>query len=488
MAKRESGRGSIVKLSDGRYWVRGPLIGKSRPTIDYVASESEAIALLEHVCKGLNSRAREGCPTFLKFGEQVLDERELQGIRGSGKDRKRFAGHLATAGFANKNLDKIKPADISDWIRKMGMKLANDRRGKRRLSRHTIVRCLTLASQIFDQACPQNRNIIQSNPCAGMKVKSHEARTEEPWTFLDWEEQCAIRDCEAMPLADKLAILFAIGTGLRGGEQFNLLLQDLHCDEDEPEPRVVVRYGSANKGTKSKKIRTVPLFGVALEAARAWLQLLPKFCPNNYQGLVFPFPGGSRRGEGKPLGNGKFLPHPNGTHTLVGAVPKRVVTGGTHRYVDRFVTVLAMAGITRNVRWHDLRHTCASSLVSGMWGEPWTLQEVKDLLGHSSITVTERYAHLGETALKRAAKKVNSVGGSLVGNVKFKTFKSDEIANDINVAPPGRVELPTNALGKRNIVELLRVLSSENGSPNQLVTNLAETLASLLEQGDKLVP
>ena len=48
----------------------------------------------------------------------------------------------------------------------------------------------------------------------------------------------------------------------------------------------------------------------------------------------------------------------------------------------------------RRIKWHDLRHSCASSLVAGWWGEPWSLEQIKALLGHRSITTTERYAHL----------------------------------------------------------------------------------------------
>jgi Phage integrase family len=62
------------------------------------------------------------------------------------------------------------------------------------------------------------------------------------------------------------------------------------------------------------------------------------------------------------------------------------------------------AGIDRHVRWHDLRHTFASSLVAGVWGgDAWRLDEVRDLLGHSSVTVTEQYAHLAPSALAKSA-------------------------------------------------------------------------------------
>jgi len=52
------------------------------------------------------------------------------------------------------------------------------------------------------------------------------------------------------------------------------------------------------------------------------------------------------------------------------------------------------AGI-KNFRWHDLRHTFASRL--RMIGAP--LEDIADLLGHKSLTMTRRYAHLGPNKL-----------------------------------------------------------------------------------------
>jgi site-specific recombinase XerD len=49
----------------------------------------------------------------------------------------------------------------------------------------------------------------------------------------------------------------------------------------------------------------------------------------------------------------------------------------------------------KNFRWHDLRHTFASGL--RMKGAP--LEDIADLLGHKSLTMTRRYAHLGPNKL-----------------------------------------------------------------------------------------
>lgn len=51
------------------------------------------------------------------------------------------------------------------------------------------------------------------------------------------------------------------------------------------------------------------------------------------------------------------------------------------------------------VRIHDLRHTYASALVNAKC----SLYEVQMLLGHSTAKMTQRYAHLSNDALMKAA-------------------------------------------------------------------------------------
>lgn len=73
-------------------------------------------------------------------------------------------------------------------------------------------------------------------------------------------------------------------------------------------------------------------------------------------------------------------------------------TGGRVKYPDNaFRKATAKAGI-EDFCVHDLRHTFASWLVS----EGVELIKVRDLLGHSSIRMTERYAHLAPYRLHEA--------------------------------------------------------------------------------------
>jgi site-specific recombinase XerD len=64
---------------------------------------------------------------------------------------------------------------------------------------------------------------------------------------------------------------------------------------------------------------------------------------------------------------------------------------------------LKAAGVTRHIRFHDLRHTAASHLV--MAGVD--LRTVGAILGHKDPKVTQRYAHLAPEHLKEAMEKLD---------------------------------------------------------------------------------
>ena len=74
-----------------------------------------------------------------------------------------------------------------------------------------------------------------------------------------------------------------------------------------------------------------------------------------------------------------------------------------------FSRVLAAAGV-EHTRIHDLRHSFASLAVnSGA-----TLYEVQGMLGHSSSQMTQRYAHLADSGLRRASQAVADVVSAAV--------------------------------------------------------------------------
>lgn len=77
------------------------------------------------------------------------------------------------------------------------------------------------------------------------------------------------------------------------------------------------------------------------------------------------------------------------------------------RTFERAVKALGLNdGITdrrQKVVFHSLRHTFASRLVQ----KRVSLYEVKELLGHSDIAMTQRYSHLADETLRNAVSKLN---------------------------------------------------------------------------------
>lgn len=88
-------------------------------------------------------------------------------------------------------------------------------------------------------------------------------------------------------------------------------------------------------------------------------------------------------------------------HPRVLALAGRLPMGiGDRRLREAWALARAETGI--RCRWHDLRHTCASWLVQA--GVP--IYTVAEILGHSSVQVTKRYAHLAPQHLRDAIEKL----------------------------------------------------------------------------------
>lgn len=341
--------------------------------------------------------------TFLELGFEVMKQRKKDGVRGLDREWSRWRLHVSTADFANKDIAEITSPDIRRWLRVMADKRAIGPGEERNLSRQTINRCQSLVSAIFSEAV--ERELIDTNPCLGVKTKrvADGAATRRKWAYFTLEEEQAIASCEAIPQPDRLVILFALYTGLRQGELHNLELADLHVDGDRP--RLVVRFGSKGLPPKNGKIDEVPLIPQAVDIARRWLEILPTFAPSNPSRIVFPTARGTRRQQSKTLGRS-----------------------------NTFRDYLKLAGIEKHARWHDLRHGCASALIGGWWGRRWPITEVREMLRHSSVTITERYAHLADTVLHDAARATTTVHLEPVATVALPTIS-------IPVAPAPTVDV-----------------------------------------------
>jgi integrase len=358
-------RGSIDTLPSGRHRVRVPS-GRGQitwGTFDTMQEAERELAIALHE-SDLTRRDYEGT-TIHQLGDKIMTRREVKNeVRDPGSDRSRWDKHIKSDEIAKVAVVKLQPKHVYQWLVRLEDK---------GLSAQTVRHCRNLLSVVCAEACAAGT--IKTNPVADVRMRGRTKKSAEAgWTYLVPAEQVAL--IEATPYPDRCLVAFAIGTGLRAGE----LVALRRVDVDIEGRRLMVRFGGPpDEPTKTGKIRPVPILGPALEAVKAWLRDVPE-----REGCPALFPRLPRVVDREHRFGGYRDPN----HVIEYKVWK---------------AALQTAGITRRVRWHDLRHTCASSLVSGWWGRRWSLHEVKDLLGHTTIDLTQRYAHLAPGALEEAA-------------------------------------------------------------------------------------
>jgi integrase len=336
---RRKGTGTIEATSDGRFRARFRVLPGERSEVGTFEQHADAVAALDAV---LHELAKDGRPrgrTVAEACERCLVLRARQGYRGVRDEQNRFAAYVQTADFGAIALAELTAGEVRRWLANLSA---------RGLAVQTQRNALNLIRAAIRLAVDDGW--VAANVSDGIRVKSH-GRSDDTSTYLTVDEADRLLTVSQSP-----EIAIALCTGIRSGEQRALRWEDVSAGA------IVVRYGAPGKPTKSGKVRTVPLLGAAASALGV-----------SRTGLVFPSPGG--------------LPRPKG---------RMVAPTDWRRW-------LREAGITRRVRWHDLRHTCATLLLAGAWGRTWTHAEVQALLGHSSVRVTERYARNLPGVLSAAA-------------------------------------------------------------------------------------
>ena len=372
------GRGSIDQLPSGRWRVRVRLPDGSRAQ-DICDTEEEAERVRATMVVERNEAARceaaaalaAPAPeepevlTLAAWGEKWLKERRTtREVRWPGDDERRWKKHVKGTPLAAMSLAEIRRRHVNAWV----TTLASTRTSAGGLlAMQTMRNTFNLVHRAF--AVAMGREFITLNPAAGVELtKRHDEAANDAWKFLTAEEIRAVETCAEIPEAARLLYIVAIYTGLRAGELWALRWSDVKTAGDRVEVTVRRSHKNAPKNGKVQVIPLLPKACRALSRLEAIAREEKKFGDDK---LVFPAPRGGQRHRNDDAG-----------------WSSRKVRGKArvgHREV---------AGITRRVRFHDLRHTCASHLLMGTWGTRFSLDEVREFLRHGSVTMTERYAHL----------------------------------------------------------------------------------------------
>ena len=252
--------------------------------------------------------------------------------------------------FGKKRLCEISPFLIEKYkVKRRNTPVVSKKKQKPR-SIGSVNRELRLLSRVFKLAIANNE--ICENPCQKVGIiKGEQGRTR----YLLPDEEKKLMDVLVGDRAHlKDMVVLVINTGLRVSEVFGLRLEHIDFHRD-------VIYV---KRTKTDEDREVPLN----DTSRNLLQRLVSQAKEKRQDYLFT----------NPLTKGPY--------TSIKTAWK---------------TACRLAGIA-DLRFHDLRHTFGTRAADA--GVP--LPAIRDVMGHKTTTMTERYAHATDEGRRRAVEAI----------------------------------------------------------------------------------
>jgi integrase len=289
------------------------------------------------------------------FEEVMVEYLRVAASRRSAESIRYFARELRTS-FAGRAMEELRGADIMAHIM---------RRRADGLKDSSINRELEVLSAAINHA----RFHLEwnlPNPVQGRMLKEPEGRVR----WLSREEADRLLEAAAASRSPYLVdlITLALNTGMRREEMLGLEWHRVDLQAD------LVHLEAQH--TKAGKPRSVPLNGAARAAVLSRAKFRAEHCPA--KPWVFCDRSGERIRDAR----------------------------------KGFLAACKTAQIA-DFRFHDLRHTCAAWLVSA--GVPLT--DVRDLLGHSTVRMTERYAHLAPERVRSAVVVLDEMRKSRMSHV-----------------------------------------------------------------------
>lgn len=224
----------------------------------------------------------------------------------------------------------------------------------------TVNRYFISLSAVLSKAAGE-QGYIETNPMSKVKkLDEPEGRIR----FLSESERDALLDACRKSRSKMLypVTVLALSTGMRQGEILSIRWRDVDFDRK----RIVLH------DTKNGTSRQVPLAGAATEELKTMLAAKKAA---KVQSL-------------KPLGD-ELVFHGRG--------------GGALNIRSAWDSAVKKAKLD-NFRFHDCRHTAASYLA--MNGA--TLLELSQILGHKTLSMVKRYAHLTEQHLHNVVERMNT--------------------------------------------------------------------------------
>jgi len=257
--------------------------------------------------------------------------------------------------FENISVDFLENMDVRDFRRYISHRAAQD------LEKTSLSREISAVRNFFRWLNKKHhiKNSAISLISTPKKGKTVPKAIDAPQAFELLDQTPLFSKSDWQGLRDKAVLILLYGSGLRISEALNLNIGDIKKGQT-----TLIIKGKGNKE------RLVPLLPVCVDAIEAYLEVVPYDLK-----------------QGDPL--------------FVGARGERLLARIIQRQMQK---VRNYMNLPDTVTPHALRHSFATHLLA----EGCDLRAVQELLGHESLSTTERYTDVSVEKLKKEYEKAYS--------------------------------------------------------------------------------